>query len=89
MAARILAALCAASIRGSSCCARSHQTVAFCFRMRATYEVGEAEDVLREEVDRRGTLPAFCPEFVGTRWRPVLVLVEEVEVALERVRRVG
>lgn len=57
IAARIFACLCAARIRGSSCCARSHQTVAFCLRMRATYELGEPEAVLREEVDRRGALP--------------------------------
>jgi hypothetical protein len=36
MFARILAARCWATIRGSSYCARSHQTVAFCLRIKAT-----------------------------------------------------
>lgn len=55
IAARIFAARCWARTRGSSCWERSHQTVAFCLRMRATYEVGEPLDPLeREEVDRRG-----------------------------------
>ena len=36
LVARDLAAFCCATIRGSSCCDRSHQTVAFCFLIKAT-----------------------------------------------------
>lgn len=54
--ARIFACLCAAKILGSSCWARSHHTVAFCFRISATYDVGLVVEVLREEVERRTLL---------------------------------
>jgi hypothetical protein len=37
---------------------RSHQTVAFCFRINVTYEVGLSVAVERPEVDRRGRLLA-------------------------------
>lgn len=51
--------------------------------------MGETEELLRDEVERRTPLVVLYPEFVGTRWRPALVLVEDVEeVALESVRRV-
>ena len=52
--------------------------------MRATYEVGEREELLREEVDRRTPLVMF----VGALCR--LEFCEEVEepVAFDRVRRV-
>lgn len=58
--------------------------------MSATYDVGEAEAVLREEVDRRGALPApVILEFVGALCRPVPAFVDDVEeVAFESVRRV-
>jgi hypothetical protein len=62
-------------MRGSSACDRSHQTVAFCLRRRATYEVGDGPVDLPDD-ERRIEL---CCEAV----------VEDVEeVALERVRRV-
>ena len=42
-------------MRGSMFCDRSHHTVAFCFRINATYEVETAMVEEREEVERRGT----------------------------------
>lgn len=54
-------------MRGSSCWALSHQTVPFCFRMRATYEVGDMEELLREEVDLLTPLVVLWAELVGTR----------------------
>ena len=57
-AALCLAALCAAANLGSMFCDRSHQTVAFCFRINVTYEVGLSVEVERPEVDRRGRLLA-------------------------------
>ena len=84
--ARILAARWAAIRRGSSVCARSHQTVAFCFRISATYDVGCVERPL-EDLRR----PPLAVLFVraGTMPAPLLLLVEVVEaVALESVRRV-
>lgn len=78
MLARILAWRCWTSMRGSSYWARSHQTVAFCFRMRATYEEGELPEREDEERRRAPLLERFG-----------VPVVEEVEeVALERVRRV-
>ena len=49
-----LAAFCAAVTRGSMFCDLSHHTVAFCFRINATYEEGVFVAVDRPEVDRRG-----------------------------------
>jgi transcriptional/translational regulatory protein YebC/TACO1 len=64
-------------MRGSSAWLRSHHTVAFCFRRRATYEV--AAPVERPEEERR--MEVLC---LGAE-----ELVDEVEVvAFERVRRV-
>jgi hypothetical protein len=39
-------------------CDRSHQTVAFCLRINATYEVGLLVAVERPDVERRGRLAA-------------------------------
>lgn len=72
--ARAFAAFWAASVRPSSDCDLSHQTVAFCLRMRATYEVGVLVPVEeREDVLRRGTeeavepvVGARCIDIVGT-----------------------
>jgi hypothetical protein len=72
MLARIFAWRCWASIRGSSYWALSHQTVAFCFRMSATYEVGELPERTDEE---RRMLPLL--ERLGV---PVVELVDEVGV---------
>jgi hypothetical protein len=49
--------------------------------------VGEAEELEREDVERRGAVEAL----VGIRWRPALLFVieESEEVALEGVRWVG
>lgn len=41
---------------GSIAWARSHQTVAFCLRIKVTYEVGLFVATDRPEVDRRGML---------------------------------
>jgi len=72
-------------MRGSSDWARSHHTVAFCFRIKATYDVGDTEVVDREEVLRRGPLELL----VGARCRPVFVALEDVEeVAFDSVLRV-
>lgn len=57
-AARCFAAFCAAASLGSMLCDRSHQTVAFCFRISATYDVGLFVAVERPEVERRGKLTA-------------------------------
>jgi hypothetical protein len=73
MFARILACRCCASMRGSSYWALSHQTVAFCFRIRATYEVGELPPERVDEERRRA--PLF--ERFGV---PVVELVDEVGV---------
>lgn len=71
-------------MRGSSSWARSHQTVAFCFRIRETYDEGELLE--RDEVDRRID-EAYDEGAAGTRPCTLLwVLVVEV-VALDRVRR--
>lgn len=53
--------------------------------------MGDADAVLREEAERRGAFAAPVRlDVVGTRCRPVLVLVDEVEdVAFESVRRAG
>lgn len=65
--ARAFAAFWAASVRPSSDCDLSHQTVAFCLRIRATYEVGVLVPVEeREEVLRRWTEEAVEP-VVGAR----------------------
>jgi hypothetical protein len=50
--------------------------------MRATYDVGEAEDGEREEVERRG-----WELFVGARCRLACVVDDVEEVALESVLR--
>jgi hypothetical protein len=73
MFARIFACRCCASMRGSSYWARSHQTVAFCFRIRATYEVGELPPERVDEERRRVSL--F--ERFGV---PVVELVDDVGV---------
>jgi len=39
-------------------CDRSHHTVAFCFRINATYDVGLFVAVERPDVERRGRLDA-------------------------------
>lgn len=57
--------------------ARSHQTVAFCLRIRATYDVGLFVAMDRPEVERRGTLevdavvPCRCTFIVldAEEWR--------------------
>jgi hypothetical protein len=59
-------------MRGSSYCARSHHTVAFCFRIRATYDVGEVPERADEE---RRRVPLGVPvvelvDDVGVRRRP-------------------
>ena len=56
--------------------------------MRATYDVGDELVVLREDVDLRGAEAVLNPEVVGARCSPVLVDVDDDEVALEGVRRV-
>ena len=40
---------CCIRILGSSVCERSHQTVAFCFLSKATYEVGGGPEDLPDE----------------------------------------
>src|SRR5690242_9694671 len=72
MLARILAWRCCAWMRGSSYWARSHQTVAFCFRIRATYEVGDVPERVDDERRRASLLERF-----GV---PVVELVDEVGV---------
>ena len=64
--ARCLAIFCAAASLGSIFCARSHHTVAFCFLIRATYEVGVLVAVDRPDVDRLGR-PEFIDPTVGCR----------------------
>jgi hypothetical protein len=78
--ARCLAALCAAAVRASTLCDRSHHTVAFCFRMRATYEVGLLVAVDRPEVDRRGKLDRLelMEVLVGCRCTFIGVDTEEL-----------
>lgn len=54
--------------------------------MSATYDVGETEELEREDVLRRGPLELL----VGTRLRPVFAALEEVEdVAFDSVLREG
>ena len=72
MLARILAWRCWARMRGSSYWARSHQTVAFCLRIRATYDVGELPERTDEE---RPRVPLL--ERLGV---PEVELVDEVGV---------
>ena len=72
-------------MRGSSSWARSHQTVAFCFRIRETYDEGELLD--RDEVDRRID-EAYDEGAAGTRPCTLLLCVLAVDVvALDKVRR--
>jgi len=59
-------------MRGSSYWALSHQTVAFCFRIIATYEVGELPERVDEERRRAPLLERF-----GV---PLVELVDEVGV---------
>ena len=61
--------------------------MAFCFRIKATYEVGDADEVLREDVERRGASLSVPVKLVavGARCRPAAVLVEE----FDDVRRAG
>lgn len=74
--ARALAWRWAASMRGSSYWALSHQTVAFCFRIMATYEVGElperADDERRRAplLERLGVPEVELVDEVGVRRRP-------------------
>jgi hypothetical protein len=60
-------------MRGSSYWARSHHTVAFCFRISATYDVGELPPERVDEERRRAPLL----ERLGV---PFVELVEEVGV---------
>lgn len=60
-------------MRGSSYWARSHHTVAFCFRIIATYEVGELPPERVDEERRRAPLL----ERFGV---PLVELVDEVGV---------
>jgi hypothetical protein len=57
-------------------CARSHQTVAFCLRINATYEVGLFVAVERLDVERRGRLVA---DAVVPCLRMLMVLLFEAE----------
>jgi hypothetical protein len=63
-------------MRGSSYWARSHQTVAFCFRIIATYEVGELPERCDEErrsaplLERFGVPLVELVDEVGVRRRP-------------------
>jgi hypothetical protein len=63
-------------MRGSSYWARSHQTVAFCFRIMATYEVGELPERWDDERRRLPLLERFgvplveLVDDVGVRRRP-------------------
>jgi hypothetical protein len=63
-------------MRGSSYWARSHQTVAFCFRIMATYEVGELPERCDDERRRLPLLERFgvplveLVDDVGVRRRP-------------------
>ena len=86
IAARSFAAFCCASRRGSSSCERSHQTVAFCLRINATYPPAELPPDL-DDVDLRidtETVALGRPTVI-----PPLVAVVEVEVvAFDSVRRV-
>lgn len=50
------AAFCCAAILASIDCDRSHHTVAFCFRIKVTYEVGLLVATDLFDVDRRGRL---------------------------------
>lgn len=59
-------------MRGSIFWARSHHTVAFCFRISATYEVGLVVAVDRPDVDRRGT-PELAEAAVGCRCIDIFV----------------
>jgi len=73
MFARIFACRCWASMRGSSYWDLSHHTVAFCFRISATYDVGELPPERVEDERRRAPLL----ERFGV---PLVELVEEVGV---------
>jgi hypothetical protein len=59
-------------------CDRSHQTVAFCFRISATYDVGLLLAADRPDVDLRGR-PDNVDEFVGCLCIVMLFIVD-VEV---------
>lgn len=79
-------------MRGSSYWARSHQTVAFCFRIRATYEVGELPPERVDEERRRvpllerlGVPVVELVDDVGVRRRPVWYWVGYCEFMLAAV----
>jgi len=56
MTALCLAAFSCAATLASIDCDRSHHTVAFCFRINVTYEVGLLVAMDLPDVDRRGRL---------------------------------